>query len=167
MKLSPRLMQVGECLARGYSNKRIASTLKISERTAEQYVARLVEKTVGKGESRYRLISWWMQRAQAGELPEADYEAPDFSEPDLRVTHTITPDTDPSLPPSARCEVCGGRDGLQEHHWAPRAHGRYFRSHKHEWHRAVTPDLFVRGAAAEMFDAARRSIRNKEQDDAA
>jgi DNA-binding NarL/FixJ family response regulator len=63
MKLSPRLMQVAELVALGYTNKRIAARLEISERTVEGYVAKLIDRVPGEGSSRYRIVAWWYKKA--------------------------------------------------------------------------------------------------------
>jgi DNA-binding NarL/FixJ family response regulator len=60
--LSPRLLEVAELVARGYTNKGIASVLLISERTVEAHVARLVQRVPGDGVGRYRIVTWWFGR---------------------------------------------------------------------------------------------------------
>ena len=75
--------------------------------------------------------------------------------------------------PAAPCDVCGSELGVEEHHWAPRSLGGWFRSHDswptamlcrachQEWHRAVTPDLVAQGITLIQLGA-RRSTTVRE-----
>jgi predicted ATPase/DNA-binding CsgD family transcriptional regulator len=66
--LTKRELEVAELVARGLSNKEIASALVVSPRTAEGHVARLLDKL--GFESRARVAAWVAERRAGGGWPD-------------------------------------------------------------------------------------------------
>lgn len=63
LKLSPRERQVADCVASGYSNKRIARVLEVTERTVKAHLSNIFQKTPASDRLELALL-------MKGELPE-------------------------------------------------------------------------------------------------
>ena len=57
--LSPRQHEIARLVVQGKSNKGIASELKLSVRSVEEYVLRAAKRLPGDGKPRVKIIRWW------------------------------------------------------------------------------------------------------------
>ena len=73
-RLTGRQREVAFLVARGLTNRQIASELRISENTVANHVARILRKL--DATSRSRIVIWFTESGQAGEQRDVPTRAP-------------------------------------------------------------------------------------------